>query len=270
MADDDAKQQADEVEALKAIYGEENIDIINSACIGVLLTEPRAHEQLMIRFLLPADYPSATAPSFELVGPLVNRLPRYGEALESALEAEQTTREAGEVVLFQLTELARLAAAEVAEVAEAAEAEAAADAAADAADADEARAAEGEVQLLSAEPAAALDAAGVAQAERAERRAELAERQGAGVVDLAKAKHLGEPIVDRRSAFQSHLVRCEPGCEFLNVRPAVDPEAAAPTRNTVPLHHVARGVALRGCAAAALPEGARRLAQHRRVSLQGL
>ena len=61
-----AAQQADELCALLAIYGDEGVQQLGGASYAFMVPEPGAHPHLKLRATLPDGYPAADPPLFEL------------------------------------------------------------------------------------------------------------------------------------------------------------------------------------------------------------
>ena len=65
-AEDNLQQQADELQALQAIYGDEFVSALDASSFCFSLPEPQAHPHLVLRVYLPASYPAQHPPICEL------------------------------------------------------------------------------------------------------------------------------------------------------------------------------------------------------------
>lgn len=65
-AEDNLQQQADELQALQAIYGEDSITVLDAASFIFALPEPQAQPHMVLRVHLPASYPAQHPPICEL------------------------------------------------------------------------------------------------------------------------------------------------------------------------------------------------------------
>ncbi|KAI7845864.1 hypothetical protein COHA_000598 [Chlorella ohadii] len=197
MADEDAQQQADELCALQAIFGEGFVQVLDAATWCMSIPEPEAQPHITLRVHLPATYPSQHPPVFELSCDILSS----GQLGELAAELEALFAP-GEVVLWQWVEHLKERWANLAPQPAAEDAAAAAGAGAGA-DADAALAAE----LQAAELSECGDEAGAG-----ERRQRQARGLAAGdpeleraLAEVAETVVHGEPFTERRSTFQAHV-----------------------------------------------------------------
>jgi hypothetical protein len=65
-AEDNLQQQADELQALQAIYGDDFITALDASSFSFALPEPQAQPHLVLRVHLPASYPAQHPPICEL------------------------------------------------------------------------------------------------------------------------------------------------------------------------------------------------------------
>ncbi|XP_061404653.1 protein IMPACT isoform X2 [Lethenteron reissneri] len=107
-AEDDISRQADEVEAMSSIYGDEWCTLDEAArsfCISVGNgQDPPRRLSVSLQMTLPADYPGQAPPSYQLNGPWLTREDK--RTLSARLE-EIYSQNLGESVLFLWVECIR-------------------------------------------------------------------------------------------------------------------------------------------------------------------
>ncbi|XP_078724669.1 protein IMPACT isoform X4 [Lampetra fluviatilis] len=107
-AEDDTSRQADEVEAMSSIYGDEWCTLDEAArsfCISVGNgQDPPRRLSVSLQMTLPADYPGQAPPSYQLNGPWLTREDK--RTLSARLE-EIYSQNLGESVLFLWVECIR-------------------------------------------------------------------------------------------------------------------------------------------------------------------
>lgn len=198
MSDEsDAGQQADELCALQAIYGEEAVRVLEAgqgaAAYAFSVPNARAQPRLEVRAHLPASYPSQHPPIVELECGLLP--PDVLAGLAAELEAMFVP---GEVVLWTWLEHLRERWADLAPQQQAGGRR---EVAAAGSEADAALAAE----LQAAELLAGESSSG-GQAAQRWRHQESDAKLEAAMAEVAEAVVHGEPCTEKRSTFQAHLV----------------------------------------------------------------
>ncbi|KAL4457691.1 hypothetical protein ABPG75_012556 [Micractinium tetrahymenae] len=202
MADEsDAAQQADELCALQAIYGEEAVRVLEvgpgAAAYAFSVPDAGSQPRLEVRAHLPATYPSQHPPIVELQCGLLP--PDVLAGLAAELEGMFVP---GEVALWNWLEHLRERWADLAPQQQAAAGDSSEAAAGSGGDADAALAAELQAaELLGNEAGEGGGRQAAQQRQQREGDAEL-EAALAEVVDTVVH---GEPFTEKRSTFQAHL-----------------------------------------------------------------
>eukprot|EP01136_Pigoraptor_vietnamica_P039954 Opistho-1_new@11316 len=106
---DDAALQEEELEVVKAIYGDDvqvSQETLDGARVVAVTVRADGRRPLTVRLVLPSGYPSSCAPLFEIVSDWATSEPAHAVCIATGLD-DMAAQATGEVVLFRWIEWLR-------------------------------------------------------------------------------------------------------------------------------------------------------------------